>query len=190
MLKFLGLLVILLFSVNELHTQEKSKKKIENKLEVGFSKVGVVDMRKILQESTAYQGVVEQFEDIRRKHRNKITKKEDELRDEENNLFKQKNIISKEAYAKKLKDLSNKANALKVEKTDDIKKYETSFEKATIKIQKSLVDVLSKIASENNIDLILAKDQVLLVGSNIDLTKDSISQLNENLASIKFEINK
>ena len=90
MLKYLGLLVILLFSVNELHTQEKSKKKVENKLEVGFSKVGVVDMRKILQESTAYQGVVEQFEDIRRKHRNKITKKEDELRDEENNLFKQK----------------------------------------------------------------------------------------------------
>ena len=181
--------IIFLFAF-ELYSQEKNKINKENNTAVGYSKVGVVDMRKILQESTAYQGVVEQFEDIRRKHRNKMTKKEDELRDEENNLFKQKNIISKEAYAKKLKDLSNKVNTLKVEKTEDIKKYENSFEKATIKIQKSLVDVLSKIASDNNIDVILAKDQVLLVGSNIDLTKDSILQLNENLPSIKFEIKK
>lgn len=178
------------FSLHESYSQEKNEKKAKNEGVVGYSKVGVVDMRKILQESTAYQGVVEQFEDIRRKHRNKLTKQEDELRDEENNLFKQKNIISKEAYAKKLKDLSNRANTLKVEKTQDIKKYENSFEKATVKIQKSLVDVLSKIASDNNIDLILAKDQVLLVGSNIDLTNDSIKQLNQNLPSIKFEIKK
>ena len=181
---------LVFFSLNESYSQDKNENKVTDEVVVGYSKVGVVDMRKILQESTAYQGVVEQFEDIRRKHRNKLTKQEDELRDEENNLFKQKNIISKEAYAKKLKDLSNRANALKVEKTQDIKKYENSFEKATVKIQKSLVDVLSKIASDNNIDLILAKDQVLLVGSNIDLTNDSIKQLNQNLPSIKFEIKK
>ena len=58
-------------------------------------KIAVIDMQKILNESVAYQGVVEQFENIRRKHRNKMTKLEDEIRDSENNLFKQKNIYAR-----------------------------------------------------------------------------------------------
>ena len=144
-------------------------------------------MRKILNESTAYQGVVEQFEDIRRKQRNRMTKKEDELRDEENNLFKQKNIISKEAYSKKLKDLTNKVNLLKKETNEEIKKYEITFEKATMKIQSSLVDVLAKIANDKQLDLVLAKDQVLLVGKDIDLTDESIGKLNEILPKLKFD---
>ena len=153
-----------------------------------FSKIGVVDMRKILNESTAYQGVVEQFEDIRRKHRNKITKKEDALKDAENDLFKQKNIISREAYAEKLKELTAKVSALKNEKNNSIKNYEISFERATNKIQSSLVDVLSKIANDQKLDMVLSKDQVLLVGRDIDITNDSIEKLNEVLPEIKFEL--
>ena len=152
-----------------------------------YTKVGVVDMRKILNESTAYQGVVEQFEDIRRKQRNRMTKKEDELRDEENNLFKQKNIISKEAYSKKLKDLTNKVNLLKKETNEEIKKYEITFEKATMKIQSSLVDVLAKSQMTKQLDLVLAKDQVLLVGKDIDLTDESVEKLNEILPKLKFD---
>ena len=76
-------------------------------------KIAVIDMQKILNESVAYQGVVEQFENIRRKHRNKMTKLEDEIRDSENNLFKQKNIISKESYAEKVQELSKRINEIK-----------------------------------------------------------------------------
>ena len=46
------------------------------------SKIGVVDM-KILAQSKAYQSLVDQFEDVRRKHRNNFTKQEDVIRDEE-----------------------------------------------------------------------------------------------------------
>ena len=37
------------------------------------SKIGVVDMKKILAQSKAYQSLVDQFEDVR-KHRNNFTK--------------------------------------------------------------------------------------------------------------------
>ena len=113
MLKFLSCLLIVILPSFDNYSQENIKLK-ENNVKVSeYTRVGVVDMRKILNESIAYQSVVEQFEDIRRKHRNRMTKKEDELRDEESNLFKQKNIISKEAYSKKLKELTNKVNGLK-----------------------------------------------------------------------------
>ena len=187
MFKFLIYFLILSFPTLNVFSQENTNSDEKKKITSEYTKVGVVDMRKILNESTAYQGVVEQFEDIRRKQRNRMTKKEDELRDEENNLFKQKNIISKEAYSKKLKDLTNKVNLLKKETNEEIKKYEITFEKATMKIQSSLVDVLAKIANDKQLDLVLAKDQVLLVGKDIDLTDESIGKLNEILPKLKFD---
>jgi len=187
MFKFLIYFLILSFPTLNVFSQENTNSDEKKKIISEYTKVGVVDMRKILNESTAYQGVVEQFEDIRRKQRNRMTKKEDELRDEENNLFKQKNIISKEAYSKKLKDLTNKVNLLKKETNEEIKKYEITFEKATMKIQSSLVDVLAKIANDKQLDLVLAKDQVLLVGKDIDLTDESIGKLNEILPKLKFD---
>ena len=151
-------------------------------------KIAVIDMQKILNESVAYQGVVEQFENIRRKHRNKMTKLEDEIRDSENNLFKQKNIISKESYAEKVQELSKRINEIKAQKNNDIKRFEVSFEKATNKIQKALIDVLSSIASNKNLDLVMAKSQVLLVGNNIDLTDIAVKELNKVLPKVKLDL--
>ena len=152
------------------------------------AKIAVIDMQKILNESVAYQGVVEQFENIRRKHRNKMTKLEDEIRDSENNLFKQKNIISKESYAEKVQELSKRINEIKAQKNNDIKRFEVSFEKATNKIQKALIDVLSSIASNKNLDLVMAKSQVLLVGNNIDLTDIAVKELNKVLPKVKLDL--
>ena len=151
-------------------------------------KIAVIDMQKILNESVAYQGVVEQFENTRRKHRNKMTKLEDEIRDSENNLFKQKNIISKESYAEKVQELSKRINEIKAQKNNDIKRFEVSFEKATNKIQKALIDVLSSIASNMNLDLVMAKSQVLLVGNNIDLTDIAVKELNKVLPKVKLDL--
>ena len=97
--------------MTSVNSQEKKVElKNSNKFSTG---IGVVDMKKILSQSTAYQNIVEQFEDIRRKHRNTFTKQEDVIRDEESNLLKQKNILSKEVYADKVKQLNQKINELK-----------------------------------------------------------------------------
>ena len=53
-------------------------KKIETKksvVENTSSTIGVVDMKKILAQSKAYQSLVDQFEDVRRKHRNTFASK-------------------------------------------------------------------------------------------------------------------
>ncbi len=184
-IKFTLLLTILFVFISKSDLISQEIKKLAEP-----TRVGVVDMQKILNQSKAYQGVVEQFEDIRRKYRNTMTKKEDSLRDEENNIFKQKNIISKEAYSEKVRALSAKIDNLKNEKNQEVKKYEMAFEKATRKIQNGLVDVLSVIANDQDLDLVLAKNQVLLVGKDIDLTDLCIKELNSVLPSIKFELPK
>jgi Skp family chaperone for outer membrane proteins len=149
--------------------------------------IGVVDMKKILAQSKAYQSLVDQFENVRRKQRNTFTKQEDIIRDEESNLLKQKNVLSKEAYAEKVNELGKKINELKLKQSKNAKKFEIAFEKSTNKIQGALVDVLSMIANKNKLDLVLAKSQVILVGKDIDLTDGAIAELNKVLPTISMD---
>ena len=176
--------ILTVFFVTGSNSQEK---KVELKNTSNFNTgIGVVDMKKILGQSTAYQSVVEQFEDIRRKHRNTFTKQEDIIRDEESNLLKQKNVLSKEVYADKVKQLNQKINELKSKQAIDAKKFERDFEKSTNKIQGALVDVLSMIAGKKGLDLVLAKSQVLLVGKEIDITDQAVQELNKVLPKISL----
>ena len=62
-----------------------------------------------------------------------------------------------------------------------------AFEKSTNKIQRALVDVLSVIANKENLGIVLAKSQVLLVGKEIDYTDQAIKALNKVLPKVKFE---
>ena len=94
-------------------TLAQEQKKNENKPNSFRASIGVVDMKKILAESKAYQSLVDQFEDVRRKQRNTLTKQEDIIRDEEKELLKKKNVLSKEVYSEKVKALNIKINELK-----------------------------------------------------------------------------
>jgi len=176
------LLILVSFFFVETNAQEKP---VESPKERSFkSGVGVVDMKKILQDSTAYQALVDQFEEKRRKHRNKFTKIEDVIRDEESKLSKQKGVLSKEVYAQKIKDFNKKINELKSKQNSEAQKFERQFEKSTNKIQGALIDVLSMIANKNKLDVVMAKNQLLLVGKDIDLTEDAIKELNKVLPKI------
>ena len=120
MKKYVILLCFIFLGMN-LNAQEKNETK-KAAVENTNSGIGVVDMKKILAQSKAYQSLVDQFEDVRRKHRNTFTKQEDIIRDEESELLKQKNILSKEAYAEKVKVLGKKINELKGENKQQMHK--------------------------------------------------------------------
>ena len=97
------LLVIFMFLVGFI--EAKSQEKIETKQQNASFKVsvGVVDMKKILAQSSAYQSLVDAFEEKRRTHRYKFTKLEDVIRDEVSNLIKHKMFCQKKFMPQKLK---------------------------------------------------------------------------------------
>ena len=97
---------LMIFSKNESNSQEKA---VNKQLSESFkARVGVVDMKKILNESKAYQSLVDQFEEKRRTQRNTITKQEDQIRDEESDLIKKKTFYRKKFMLRKLKSLTKK----------------------------------------------------------------------------------
>ncbi len=179
------LCLTLLFLSSNTFAQEEQKDPVKSSFN---AVIGVVDMKRILAQSKAYQSLVDQFENVRRKQRNSFTKLEDKIRDEESELLKQKNILAKEVYAEKVKKLNLKINELKSKQQSEGKKFESGFDKSTKKIQSALVDVLSVLANSNNLNLVLAKSQVILVGKEIDITEKAISELNKVLPKVELKV--
>ena len=79
-MKKIILIIVLLLSDFALAQEEKNNANNESSFN---AVIGVVDMKKILAQSKAYQSLVDQFEEVRRKQRNSFTKQEDIIRDEE-----------------------------------------------------------------------------------------------------------
>ena len=71
------------------------------------TKIVYVDMDKILNQSTAGKQIQKQIEKIRKNNISSYQKIKTQLAEEEKNISKQKNILSKEEFNQKIKDLRN-----------------------------------------------------------------------------------
>ena len=146
-----------------------------------------VDIDYIMANSKVRKSLKSQIE---KTHKNNISffeKKEKELKKNEQDIIKQKNIIDKSEFQKKINELRNEANEyrkLRKEKIDKVTKQRLS---ATGKIIKELKPILSKFADENSISIIIQKKNIIIGKSNLDITPQILSLLDKKISKIKLD---
>ena len=116
-----------------------------------------VDIDYIMTNSKVGKSLNSQIEKTHKSNISFFKKKENELKENEQDIIKQKNIIDKSEFQKKINELRNEANEyrkLRKEKIDKVTKQRLS---ATGKIIKELKPILSKFADENSISIIIQK---------------------------------
>ena len=127
---------------------------------------------------------------IEKTHKNNISffeKKENELKKNEQDIIKQKNIIDKSEFQKKINELRDKASeytTLRKEKIDKVTKQRLT---ATGKIIKELKPILAQYADENSISIIIQKKNIIIGKSNLDITPQILSLLDKKISKIKLD---
>ena len=149
-------------------------------------KVMYVDIDKVINQSIAGKKVTSQLENLNNSNIKKFRQKEDKLAAEEKAIIKQKNILSKEEFEKKViilrADIKNFRNEVNVSKKElDKKRVE-----ATNKILSNLNPILSEYSSKNSISLIIQKKNIVIGKSNLDITKPILNLLNAKIKSVKL----
>ena len=143
-----------------------------------------VDVQKILSDSNSgknFQKSISVKLDKNLKNFQKIEKK---LKDQENQILKQKNILSKEELDNKVVKFKNEVQNLvnKKNKFDASIKEERSkfFNKMIVNLNK----ILANYAEEKSISLIVQKKNILMGKSELDITTDILKIFNEQVKSI------
>ena len=172
-------------SFNNLNTYKLSF--ISNDTE--FSKIGIVDFRKILRNSNSMKILGNKFIVAEKKMSQKLNLKQIMLKKKEKKLLKEKTKISTDKYNLKMELF--KQEVFEIQRND--KKERLTLNNSFQKIQKKLKDLLAKIikeiSMEKNINIVLLKENIFLLNDqNTDLTNEALKSFNEKTKNMKIRI--
>jgi len=150
-------------------------------------KVVFIDINFIFQNSIVGKELNEQIAKKENEINLEIKKFKNDIEVEKNEITSQKNVISSEEYNKKIKILETQImemNNLISKKRNELNKFKKNVEKS---FSKELNLIIEKYSTENSIDMILDKSNLLMARKELNITQQVINLFNENVKEINIK---
>jgi Skp family chaperone for outer membrane proteins len=144
----------------------------------------VVDYQRILQEAAASKSIAEQMEVRRKAYQEEISKEEQRLYEAERELAKQRSVLSEEAVGEKQEALEAEVQAVRELTQKRRQQLEQVSAEAVSKVERALFEVLTDIAEQRGLNIVLPTSQVLFFSRQIDLTDEVLAQLDAKLSEV------
>ena len=142
--------------------------------------ISYVDMELLMNTSEAGKSIASQLTVIHRKTTAELKIIEEELKKEESDLIKQKNVTSKEEFEKKLSLLRNKASDYQKQRNKSNDSINKKRLDATSELVSLIQPILAQYANNNSISIIFQKKNIIIGKTELDITEDILKILNEN----------
>lgn len=150
--------------------------------------IAIIDMQMILRESAAVQAMQQEIEQRRGRYQGEIKRMEGEIREANQELTRQRSVLSAEAYATKRRDLEREVSTMQRDIQERRRALDASFGLGMSQVRLALVEVVKEIATERGADLVLSKANVVLVKPELEITELALERLNERLPSVSLEL--
>ena len=150
-------------------------------------KIVYLDVEKIMQDSTAGKSIIAHLKKKRESSISKFKKKEKEIFDKEKKLIAQKNVLSKDEFEGKIKELRNDISNYQNERSKTSNNIAKLRIKATTKLISKLTPILEEYSKKNSIRIIIQKKQIVMGTKEDDITKDILELVNQKIKNIKLE---
>ena len=150
--------------------------------------VAVVDLKVILQSSKAGASIKQQMNKKQDEYKKDLESQQKKLSDAKDALARDRSVLSPDAYAEKRKAFENDLGKLQTNMRGKKNSLDKAFSTAMETLQTQTMTVISGIAKEKNYTLVLPRSSVLVMtDSNMDITQDVLSALDEKLTSIDLK---
>ena len=144
-----------------------------------IEKIVYLDLDYILSNSNKGKNILSDLDKKNNENIKILKSKEEILKTEEENLLKQKNIISNEAYNKKVKNLQNKIKIFRSEKNQLVTEFKKNRENKINDFIKIVDNILGEYVKANSIDLVLNKKDIIMGKNSFNITESILKKVNE-----------
>ena len=144
-----------------------------------IEKIVYLDLDYILSNSNKGKNILSDLDKKNSENIKILKSKEEILKTEEENLFKQKNIISNEAYNEKVKNLQNKVKIFRSEKNQLVTEFKKNRENKINDFIKIVDNILGEYVKANSIDLVLNKKDIVMGKNSFNITEEILKKVNE-----------
>jgi outer membrane protein len=143
-----------------------------------------VDIDKIIATSNAGKKAQSSMDKFAKKENQKFDSIESDLKKKEQEILKQKNIISKEELDKKVKSFQSELSKLRKEKIEFNRSIIKKNKDATNKIVNEINKILTQYASDNSVSLVIQKKNIIIGKTELDITPQILKEFNSKVKSI------
>lgn len=150
----------------------------------------VVDIQAILQESGAAKGIQKQLDAQRETYQKEIASQEERLRAAEQELTKQRAVLSADAFAQKRREFEKQVGDVQRAVQTRRRALDQASQEAMNQVRSTAFEIVTGIASERKATLVLPRHQVLLVEKGLDVTDAVMERLNKRLPAVKVTVPK
>jgi len=147
--------------------------------------VAVLDVQRILIDALAVKNIREQITKYGTSFEQEIEKERKEIRTANQELARQRTILSPEAFAEKRRKFEQRVVEVQRLVQQRQRELDKSRNEAMIVVNKAYTGIISKIANERNLAVILRKNQTAYAVTSLDLTKEVLSRLDKELPTVK-----
>jgi Skp family chaperone for outer membrane proteins len=151
----------------------------------GLSGVAVVDIQHIMRESAAAKSIQGQIEKLRSSYQQEITKQENELRSAEQELNRQRTLVSPDAFNERRRQFEQRVGNLQKDVQSRKRALDQSFSSAMRTVENSLRGIIEQMVSERKLTLVLIKSQTVYSAPELEMTDEVMKRLNAKLPSVK-----
>ena len=144
-----------------------------------IEKIVYLDLDYILSNSNKGKNILSDLDKKNNENVKILKSKEEILKTEEENLLKQKNIISNEAYNEKVKNLQNKVKIFRSEKNQLVTEFKKNRENKINDFIKIVDNILGEYVKANSIDLVLNKKDIIMGKNSFNITEEILKKVNE-----------
>ena len=144
-------------------------------------KIVYLNLDNVVQSTIAGKSIINKLEKSKNTALLKFEKKEKDLKKIEDEIKKQKNIISEEELRKKLVDFRKEVNNFRQDRQKVINEFNNKKKVEFEEFFKKITPIIEKYVSEKNIDMVLDRKKIFVASEKKDITKKIIDLINENL---------
>jgi len=147
--------------------------------------IAILDLGKVLVNSLAMKDIDRQLKILDKKLKDDAKARESSFRNEQDELARQRVIISPEQYDKKSKALSAKGRGYRIDFQNKVKQLAQSRSVAINKIEAAMEPVVSAVANSVGATMIVEKKKILFGEKKLEISDLVTDRLNAKLKSMK-----
>ena len=145
------------------------------------NKIVFLDIDYVINNTSIGKKILNDLNEINENNIKVLKKKESELKNLENKIKSKKNLISEEEYNKEIINLSTKIKDFKDKKNKMVNDFNKKKDNEFLNLLSKIDPLIKKFMSDNKIDIVLDKKNIIIGSSNSDITQDLIKLINTNL---------
>ncbi len=156
--------------------------------EIPPASVAVFDVQRILRESVAAIDVRAKVARQRQFYQDEITKEERKLRAIDQELGRQRAVLTPEAFAKRRREFETRVAKVQQQVQSRKRELDQAFDFGLNQVREAMRNVIAEIAKERGVALVLSRERVMYANDALNISDDVLTRLNERLLTVEVPL--